>query len=227
MIELRVEGRVAFCAGVASRRPDVKVSVEAGKKDTLQIAVEGSDLEVRIVAKLTDGRQISPAARREGDTHMVDLTSLEGLGDAEILVEATSGCRTSRVVATRVTLPDPTVRGLVVEPRRHVPWPWSRRGSLIATVFDRNGRKIDWDQSRVAWRVDGELLKARTQIAAWQPQEAGAHQLELVRDLGDGQVDVLDARTVTVSEQTAEQRKWVAAMAARVEGGVRAGDTEP
>lgn len=213
-IELRVVERVVFSADIAPNRPDVRVSAKLGKQDTLEVVVDGEPAEVRVIARLTDGRRLGPVVRRDGDTYAVDLRSLEGLGQAEILIEATRACRTTRVLTATVELPEATVTGLIVEPRPNAEWPWGRRGSLIGTLSDRNGRRIEWDEGRVGWLVDGQILEDRKQIVDWQSEQAGDHRVELVLDLGGGQIEVLDERIVRVREQTAEQKEWMAVVAA-------------
>lgn len=214
-VEVRVNGRVAFDAGVAEAPPDLKVSAQAAGKQVVPILVdvEGEGADVRIIARVTDGRRLTPAVRREGDTHAVDLASLEGLGEAEIIVEASRACRTARVVAATVALPEATVHGVIVEPRDEALWPWGRRGSLIATLSDRNGRPVAWNTSHVAWRVDGEALEARDPLVAWQPERPGVHRIELVHEYGEGRLEVLDERMITVAEPTPEQKEWLAAVA--------------
>jgi hypothetical protein len=144
----------------------------------------------------------------------VSLVSLEGLGRVRLVVEATRDCRTTRVVATEVDAPEATVSGVILEPEPGAQWSWGRRRSLVGSLFDRNGRKVRWDPKRVVWHIDGTLVEAPTQLTAWEPQGPGTHTIELVYLAGEDRTDVLDKRTVSVSDQTPEEKEWVAAVAA-------------
>jgi hypothetical protein len=182
-VEVRVNGRVAFAAGVAEDAPDLKVSAQAAAMQTVPILVDvdGGGAEIRIVARVKEGRRLTPAVRRKGDTHAVDLTSLEGLGEAELIVEASRGCRTARVVAATVALPEATVHGVIVEPRDEALWPWgaARQPDRHALGPQRSRDGVEREPGRLARRRQGAgrtrtpgRLAART--ARRTPDRAGS-----------------------------------------------------
>ncbi|MGD2070097.1 MAG: hypothetical protein PVI57_15595 [Gemmatimonadota bacterium] len=217
-LELRVGERLVYAAEVAPKRPEVGVKAGSEREGSVPLFVDAPDADVRVVAELTDGRRIAPVVRREGDAHEVDLGSLEGLGRASLVVEATRRGRTTRVIAVEVDLPEATVCGTILEPRPDARWPWGRRGSLIGALSDRNGRKVEWEPKRTSWKVDGEPFGPGRPLVPWQPDAAGTHTIELVHEAADGRVEVLDERTIEVEEETPEQKEWAAAVEALREG---------
>lgn len=210
-LEVHVSGRRVFSAPIAPERPHAKVSVEHQDKTTLHLRVDAEDAEVRIVGQLADRRRIGVDAQIQKGIWVVNLLSLDGLGEAAILVEATRAGRTTRVIAAEVHLPGTTVHGTILEPLPDAQWPWGRRGSFIGTLSDSNGRRVEWNPKRMSWQVDGQTL-GNEALAAWQPTKAGRHTVQLAYLREKGELQVLDECTITVEEQTPEQSEWRAAM---------------
>lgn len=216
-VEVHLGARVVYQANVSSERPPLgRVTVTVGDNGA-RVATEGTEgqPDLRLLARLKDGRELRPPARREGDTFHVDLRALAGRGEAAFVIEASAGFRTARATTQPISLPAATVHGLIVEPAPERAWPFAQRGSLVGSLFDDNGRRLNWIGANVAWRINGERIADERQVAAWQPRVAGEHQIELIRALENGQIDVLDVVSVTVLAETPAQKEYAALLAAR------------
>jgi hypothetical protein len=216
-IELRSHARLIYAGEIAMEQPelsDLGVSVSDGAARVV-FDVGNSQPDLQLLARLGDGRHLRPPAQRNGNEYKVDLHLLEGLGEATFVVEATSDFRTSRAETSAVALPPASVRGLIIEPSPGSEWPFGWRGNLIGSLFDRNGRRIDWTQQQVAWVIDDEAIDGSRQLMPWQAEEPGEHHIQLVHEIGNGQIEVLDEITITVLPQTEEQKEYMALITAR------------
>jgi hypothetical protein len=211
--ELRVGDRAVYSAEVGRQPPTVEAKMHV-KEDTAVIDVAtDANAEVRILAELADGRRRA-AARRDGNSYVVPLGDFEGFGSARLIVEASLALRTTRVAVGRVKLPAATIMGQILEPEPGARLPFGARRSLIGNLSDRNGRRVEWGHAKVAWLVNGQIQDRADPVVGWQPDRPGEQRIELVRYADDGRPDVLDARTVTVMEQTPAQKEYAAALAA-------------
>lgn len=216
-IELKINERLVYAGDIAAERPNLG-SLDVSVSDaTAQVVfdVGTSQPELQLLAKLSNGRHLRPPAERNGDEFKVDLQVLEGLGEATFVIEATTEFRTSRAETEPVSLPPASVRGLIIEPSLGSEWPFGWRGSLIGSLFDRNGRRIDWTQQRVAWVIDGKPINGSRQLMPWQAEDPGEHRIQLIHEIGNGQIDVLDEMTIIVLPQTKEQKEYIALITAR------------
>ncbi|NJB86908.1 hypothetical protein GGR26_002685 [Lewinella marina] len=169
--------------------------------------------DVQVFARLADERLVKPRWEARNGDFVVDLNSLSGQGEVSLIVEATREMRTSRLEAGPVTTPAAEARGLILEPTDQSKWPYKKRGSLIAAVFDENGRQLNWEQSGLSWKVNGQTLKDDRQVGAWAPSEPGDYRIQLVKG-SEQEEEVLSECKVEVLPPTVAQLKYEALMAA-------------
>ncbi|MBR9919533.1 MAG: hypothetical protein GYB31_01760 [Bacteroidetes bacterium] len=165
---------------------------------------------VQIYARLADKRLIRPGLDPKIKGIAVKLNSLSGQGEVQLVVEATKDLRTTRVESDPITTPPTNAKGLILEPANDSQWPYKKRGSLIASVFDENGRQLSWAQSGLFWKVKGNALKDKRQMAAWNPEDPGNYQIQLVKKGQNDEDVILSESTIQVLPPTEAQKEYEA-----------------
>lgn len=208
-IVARFRDAEVFSSAIASDKPtlsDLQISADA---DTAELSFTSnvSEGELRVYAQPSDGRLLATKADLTQGSALVALDPLKGLGEISFVVEATHEFRSARLVSDRIAVAQAAVRGVIVEPVDQSIWPYGKRGSLIASMSDENGRHLRWDEALFGWAINGESYGNR-QLEGWCPQEAGTYTIQLLQRDDNGQSEVLSEVSVTVEPPNENQLEY-------------------
>lgn len=198
------QGKEVYSARIGRSSPKLSgLKVKVSKNlATINYESDAQALEIRVFARLEDKRLLRPTLKQDNKHIIVDLNSLSGQGEVTLVVEGTKALRTTRIESGSISTPPSNVKGLIIEPADKSQWPYKKRGSLIASVFDENGRQLNWDQSGLVWKINNELLKGGKQVEAWAPDQEGKYQITLVKKHQNGREEILSESNVEVLPPT-------------------------
>ncbi|MDC7999944.1 hypothetical protein POV26_02760 [Aequorivita todarodis] len=210
IIRMEHKGNIIFESKINDVKPALP-NVQLSTKDEVAIVSVGNDTNQEkfwIGALLKDGRMLRPAAAFKNGAFYVALNQLAGLVEARIVLEKTQDFRTSQFTSEPIKLPASEITGLIVEPLNGSKWPFGCRGSLIATIFDNNGKRMEWKKDQIIWRINGEKTKINKQLTPWFADKAGQHTIQLVLMDNEKEVKILDEVEIKVLPPSVEQLEY-------------------
>lgn len=207
---VRFRGAELFSSAIATDRPTMSNLEMSVDEDTarLTFSSNASEGELRVYAQTNDGRLLGTRTEVKEGHALVALGPLKGLGEVSLVIEATHDFRSARLVSEPIAVAEAAVQGAIMEPVDQSSWPYGKRGSLIASMFDENGRHLKWDENRFGWAINGEAYGADRQLEGWSPQEAGTYVIQLLKRDDNGQSEALSEVSVTVQPPTEDQLKF-------------------
>ncbi|MFL4472089.1 hypothetical protein ACERZ8_20225 [Tateyamaria armeniaca] len=217
-LELHYDGATVFSADVHPQPPDVRVKSFRASKTEARLTLEDcEEMTVTIWADLKDGRRLRPKTTQKGSTWLIDLGTLAGFGEADLVLEAVAEFRSADIALGQVALPPSDVVAWIIEPVEDATIPFGKTVSLIATLSDQNGRLIDWCDKSYAWRVDGKVVaKTSPQMLAWRADKPGKHKVEVIAGPSNAKrPKVLASVAFEVQEMTEAQAEYFALIKSR------------
>jgi hypothetical protein len=216
--ELRAHERLIFSAEIGVEPPPLKgIKVEPTENHAIvQIRIDPAQPQVNDIQFFlvdTVDRRFPLTSTTDGEVYLVNLLNYAGRENATIHVEVTRDFRTAKAISPPVVLPPAKVYGRILEPADQSEWCAGISGSLIANLFDDNGRAVLWDSNKISWVIDGKTLNDSRPIALCRELEPGDHSIELRYRLAEERTVVLDQIHLKVCEKTEMQKKYDAILA--------------
>lgn len=216
--ELRAYGRLIFSAEIGVEPPPLKaIKVELTENDAIaQVRLDPTqplvdDIQFFLVD--TTGKRFPLKSTTDGEVYSINLLNYAGRGSGAIHVEVTRGFRTAKASSPPIALTSTKVYGRILEPPDQSEWCSGIPGSLIANLFDDNGRAVPWDTNKVIWVIDGKTLNDSRPIALCKELEPGEHSIELRYHHMDEETVTLDQIHIKVCVKTEMQKKYDAILA--------------
>lgn len=204
--EVRNGGVTLYTSPIPEAPPSVRITSCTLDGDTIRVAWHAqasgvAHLHAR-VACILGNRTFPLATLRNQHTLDTSLANVPGPGDAYISVMVSDGVRSAVALSEKFSLPARPPVLTVLSPADQGSYGFHEPIALTGAAMDTGGRTLP-DQG-IQWLCDGQVVTRDARSALLTGLSPGQHRITLSAEGSQASV------TVTVRDQTPDQREWAA-----------------